>query len=151
MSTGNFWSGALIMATFAIGTAPGLLGVGGLTSALRGMMAQRFFKFAGLMVVGLALFNISNGLNLTGLPVVLSRAAQGAGQVADIQQDNNGSDTIQVVRMEQSGSGYSPNKFTVKAGVPVKWIITSTNPNSCAGSLYSQQLGLRRNLQLGEN
>lgn len=151
MSTGSFWSGALIMATFAVGTAPGLLGVGGLTSALRGMMAQRFFKLAGLAVVGLAIFNISNGLNLTGLPVILATAAQETGQLADVQQKNNGEDMVQVVRMEQGGSGYSPNKFTVQVGVPVKWIVTSTNPNSCASSLYSQQLGVRRNLQLGEN
>ena len=151
MSTGSFWSGALIMATFAVGTAPGLLGVGGITSALRGIMAQRFFKLAGLAVVGLALFNISNGLNLTGLPVILSTSAQGAGEYAEVEQENNGEDTVQVVRMEQGGSGYSPNKFTVQVGVPVKWIVTSTNPNSCASSLYSQQLGIRRNLQLGEN
>ncbi len=151
MSTGSFWSGALIMSTFAIGTAPGLLGVGGLTSALKGIFAQRFFKFAGLAVIGLALFNISNGLNLTGLPTILSAAAQSSSQTAELQPGKNGTDTIQVVRMEQSGSGYNPNSFTVKAGLPVKWIITSTNPNSCAGSLYSKQLGLRRDLQLGEN
>ena len=151
MSTGNFWSGALIMATFAVGTTPGLLGVGGLTSALRGIMAQRFFKLAGLAVVGLAVFNISNGLNLTGLPVILSTVAQGAGQIAEVQQEGSDNKDVQVVRMEQSGSGYSPNKFTIQAGVPVKWIVNSTNPNSCAGSLYSQQLGVRRNLQLGEN
>jgi len=151
MSTGNFWSGALIMATFAVGTTPGLLGVGGLTSALRGIMAQRFFKLAGLAVVGLAVFNISNGLNLTGLPVILSTAVQEAGQIAEVQQEGSDNKDVQVVRMEQSGSGYSPNKFTVQAGVPVKWIVNSTNPNSCASSLYSQQLGIRRTLQLGEN
>lgn len=145
MSTGSFWSGALIMGTFAIGTAPGLLGVGGLTSALKGVFAQRFFKFAGLVVVALALFNISNGLNLTGLSSVVASAAKAQGKTAPIQQG------VQVVRMEQSSRGYSPNSFTVKSGVPVKWIINSTNPNSCAGSLYSQQLNLRRNLQSGEN
>ncbi|MDP3997686.1 MAG: sulfite exporter TauE/SafE family protein [bacterium] len=150
MSTGNFWSGALIMGTFAIGTAPGLLGVGGLTSALKGIFAQRFFKFAGLVVIALSLFNISNGMNLTGLSsIILSVTAQssggGGGQLARVQQG------VQVVNMEQSGSGYSPNNFTVKVGVPVKWVINSTNPNTCAASIYSQQLNVRRNLQAGEN
>lgn len=151
MSTGSFWSGGMIMGVFALGTMPGLLGIGGLTAVLKGAVAQRFFKVAGLAVMGLALFNISNGLNLTGLPVVISAAAQSAGEAAEIQPGTNAQETVQIVRMEQSGGGYKPNKFTVKVGVPVRWIINSTNPNSCASSIYSQQLGVRRNLKRGEN
>jgi sulfite exporter TauE/SafE len=155
MSTGSFWSGAMIMGAFAVGTAPGLLGLGGLTSVLKGLMAQRFFKLAGLAVVGLAFFNISNGLNLTGLPIILANSVnsvKGVKVAADtVAISNNGGEQVQEVRMEQMVNGYKPNNFTVKVGVPVKWVITSTNPNSCAGSLYSQQLGLRRNLKLGEN
>ena len=53
--------------------------------------------------------------------------------------------------MTQSGNGYSPNEFTVVKGIPVKWIITSVNPNSCASSIISRKLNIRKNLVLGEN
>ena len=66
ISSGSISQGALIMGTFALGTAPGLLGVGGLASAVKGVFAQRFFKFAGLVVISFAVFNISNGSTLAG-------------------------------------------------------------------------------------
>src|SRR3989338_2573712 len=67
ISTGDPVKGALTMGFFAIGTAPGLLGIGGLTSVVKGAFAKSFFKFAGIVVIVLAIFNISNGYNLTGL------------------------------------------------------------------------------------
>lgn len=69
MSSGSFYTGALIMGLFAIGTMPGLLGIGVITSALKGTFAQSFFKFVGVAVVFLAIYNISNGMNLLGLRV----------------------------------------------------------------------------------
>lgn len=50
MSTGNPITGALTMGVFALGTAPGLLGVGGLTSIVKGSVARLFFKGAGVVV-----------------------------------------------------------------------------------------------------
>src|SRR3989344_5800486 len=67
MSTGSPISGALTMSVFALGTTPGLLGVGGLTSVVKGGAARLFFKTAGVVVIVLALFNLSNGLNLLGV------------------------------------------------------------------------------------
>ena len=72
MSTGSVLIGAMTMGTFALGTAPGLLSVGGLTSIVKGQSAKYFFKFAGLIVVAFSFFNILNGLNLTGLLVSAS-------------------------------------------------------------------------------
>ena len=58
---------------------------------------------------------------------------------------------VQVVRMTQVSSGYLPNKFTIKKGIPVRWIVTSKDVYSCASSIVSQQLGIRKGLELGEN
>lgn len=66
ISTGSFTTGALIMGLFAIGTAPGLLGVGGLTSVVKKKASGRFFKIAGVAVMAMALINVGNGYNLTG-------------------------------------------------------------------------------------
>ncbi len=151
MSTGNPLAGALTMGVFALGTAPGLLGVGGLTSVIKGVQSKYFFKFAGLVVMALAVFNISNGLRLAGFDssvLGISTDIQGKTlSVPDTQVHNN----EQVVRMTQTARGYSPNAFTIKKGVKVKWIVTSTDQYTCASSLVSKKLNIRQALQEGEN
>lgn len=150
ISSGSVTTGALTMGVFALGTAPGLLGIGGLTSLVKGAFAKPFFRFVGLAVIALSIFNISNGLNLSGL--TLPRANGASTKTTTVSDPNvtlvNG---VQVVRMTQSGSGYSPRSFTIQKGLPVKWVITSTNPNSCAASILSSQLNIRKFLEPGEN
>lgn len=151
ITSGSALTGALTMGVFALGTAPGLLGIGGLTSVIKGAFAKPFFKFVGLTVIALSLFNISNGLNLTGLtlPSVSNSSARSGSKVSDPNVTiENG---VQLVRMTQSGNGYSPRSFTIQKGIPVKWIITSTNANTCAASIFSSQLGIRKYLSVGEN
>jgi sulfite exporter TauE/SafE/copper chaperone CopZ len=147
MSTGNPLQGALTMGVFALGTAPGLLGVGGLSSIVKGNSSKLFFKTAGVVVILLAFFNVSNGLNLLGVST-----AGAFGQKAQIIDPNvtikNG---VQEVRMTQGGSGYSPNKFTIQKGIPVRWIINSESVYTCAASIVAPSLGIRQGLKLGEN
>lgn len=151
MSSGGFVSGGLIMATFALGTAPGLLGIGGLTSIIKGAFAKKFFKFAGLLVIVLALLNISNGLNLTGLS--LNNISFKDNITAEGKTDPNVKleNGIQIVRMTQQSRGYSPNKFTIQQNIPVKWIIDSVDAGSCASSIVASDVGVRKFLTKGEN
>ncbi len=171
MSTGDFVSGAMVMGVFALGTAPGLLGVGGLASVVRGIFARRFFKLAGIVVILLSLFNISNGYTLTGwdlLPkgyssVFSERKTANADPSKRFENKNNNGpqaisdpnvtmeNGVQVVKMSEGSRGYFPNKFTIKKGVPVRWVIQAENPYSCASFLVVPKLGVEKTLQVGEN
>ncbi len=146
ISTGSPLQGALTMGVFALGTTPGLLGVGGLTSVIKGQSSKLFFKTAGVIVLVLAFFNISNGLNLIGVKDVFAKKDV-------VSQDKNVKivDGVQIVKMTQKADGYFPNKFTIKKGIPVKWVINSESAYSCASSILSQGLGIRASLKLGEN
>lgn len=151
ISTGNFASGALVMGLFALGTAPGLLSIGGVTSLIKGNFKERFFKVAGLAVIFFGLFNLNNGYTLASLSFSgLGIAA--SGQIVAVSDPNvtmeNG---VQVVRMTENNRGYSPNRFSVKKGVPVKWIIDAQAPYSCASSLVVPKLGIQTSLKAGEN
>jgi len=148
MSTGNFFSGAAIMGVFALGTAPGLLGIGGLTSIVKGAFAKKFFKFAGLLVIFLALLNISNGLNLTGFGVFSFRGGSATAKNDPNVTIENG---VQIVQMVQDSRGYKPNKFTIRKGIPTKWVIDSKDASSCAGSLVATKISIKRFLKFGEN
>ena len=149
ISSGKPLVGALTMGVFAIGTAPGLLGIGGLTSVVKGANAKLFFKFAGLVVIFMAIFNISNGLNLSGIDVnaFLKPKVNSVINDPNVKVENG----VQIVRMTQTANGYSPNSFTIRKNIPVKWIVTSENAFSCAASIVSEKLGIRKNLQAGEN
>ncbi|MFZ2253324.1 MAG: sulfite exporter TauE/SafE family protein [Minisyncoccia bacterium] len=140
MSTGSFTEGALIMSLFALGTAPGLLGIGGLASIFKGQKARTFFMIAGLAVIILGIYNITNATRLISLPT---------SEVSTQEVRTNVE--YQEVRMTQDGSGYSPSEFTVKAGVPVRWIITSTTQFTCASSLVMKDFNIRKTLKFGEN
>lgn len=155
ISSGSIITGAITMGVFALGTTPGLLGIGGLTSFIKGKIANTFFKFVGLTVVGLALFNISNGLNLSGIniPNMPKLNSPKAANITNKTNSTNASmeNGYQVINMTQSAYGYTPKSFTIKKGIPVKWVINSTDSNTCASSIFSSQLGIRQNLKAGEN
>lgn len=140
VSTGSFSRGFLVMSLFALGTAPGLLGIGGLASVFKGKKAKIFFAATGLAVILLGWFNIANGSQL----VFGGRASNAATSAVN-------STDVQEVRMTQGGSGYSPNEFTVEKGKKVKWIINSTNQFSCASSIVMPKYGISEYLKKGEN
>lgn len=151
VSTGSFVQGCIVMTLFALGTMPGLLGVGALSSAVRGSAARLFFKGAGIIVIILGLWNISNGWNLTG--IVLSRPTpsgivQQPGAIATLAVLNGGK---QYMSMDQWAGGYNPNRFTVKKGVPVVWTITSTDSYTCASTIAIPSLGIAQSLNPGVN
>jgi plastocyanin domain-containing protein len=106
-----------------------------------------FFKFAGLVVIFLSLFNISNGLNLTGWSLNLGTQSSTVGQATNVTTENG----VQIAKMTQSSSGYSPKKFIVKKGIPVKWIIDAQDLNSCSSGISLPKFNITKNLKLGEN
>ena len=139
VSTGSFVQGALIMSLFALGTAWGLLGIGGLSSAFKGASAKKFFAVAGLAVLALGIFNVKNGGS-----VVFTKFGDSGPVIAENAD-------YQEVKMDQLGGGYSPNVLTVKRGRPVKWIINSTTTYSCASYVVMPKFGISQALQKGEN
>jgi len=152
LGSGNFWQGGLIMALFAIGTAPGLLSVGGLTSLLDKRKSKMFFQAAGAIVVVFALFNLNNGLNL--LKVSTSFGSLGtvdSVSSAEIIPNIELEDGVRILRMEQNSRGYKPNRFVILKDQPVRWIIDTTNQYSCASSLVVPSLSIQKQLTQGEN
>ena len=152
VSRGNFFDGALIMGLFALGTAPGLLSVGGLTSSVKGSFKNLFFKTAGLAIIALSLFNIGNGYTLLSASLAFAGSTDEKQLSGDFSDPNvkleNG---VQVVKMTETNRGYSPNSFKIKKDVPVKWVINAQDQYSCAASLIMPKLGINKSLKIGEN
>ncbi len=140
VSSGSFVRGALIMSLFAVGTAPGLLGVGGLASVFKGQKARLFYATAGLLVIVLGWINIANGSRLVNF---------GGGENNTTANETTGEE--QIVRMTQKANGYYPNNLVVEKGKPVKWIVNSETNFSCAAYLVVPEYRISQSLKKGEN
>jgi len=163
LSTGSPWRAGAVMAVFALGTVPGLLGIGTLTALVRGGAATSFFRFAGVAVMVLAAVNLSGAARLlmppqaaatvgrsgVGVPAVVpgdrpdlaGRSADRPEPAPDVSANVTVRDGAQVLRTTQVAEGYEPADARVLAGVPVRWEIEST-ALSCAASLYAPDLGI---------
>ena len=138
VSSGSFVQGAAIMGLFALGTAPGLLGIGGLSSIFKGKKARIFFAAAGIAVILFGWYNINNASRLFG-------GGTGNNPVAAVTTN------VQVVNMTQGFDGYSPNVFTIQKGLPVKWVINSKTSFSCASYIVMPKFNISQPLKKGEN
>ncbi len=68
LSTGNFWTGALVMGSFALGTLPMLALLSFTSVRMHSTITSGiFFKTAGLVVIFFALFNVINSLVAIGI------------------------------------------------------------------------------------
>ena len=113
VSTGNPLQASVIMGAFAIGTTPGLLTLGGLTSVVKGAFAQRFFRIVGVIVVAMALINFTNGYTLAGLNRFLD-SSKPMVNTAVQKQSSEGSVILNTTfKLKED---IIPSKFTAKVG-----------------------------------
>lgn len=111
ISSGSFIMGSVIMGLFAIGTTPGLLGIGALISVVKGTFAKSFFRFVGVAVILLALYNISNGLNLMGYKIARNNTKTSSNVVVA----KNTSGEILSTSFTVAGD-ISPSSFNIEVG-----------------------------------
>ena len=128
VSTGSWMSGALIMGMFAVGTAPGLLGIGGLTSVVRGVFATRFFRIVGVVVVAMAFINLSNGYTLLGIGGLFNNSKSAAmvssekQEVPDTKVETDLPPASLATTFKLNGD-ISPSTFTAKVGQKTTLIV----------------------------
>lgn len=143
LSTGDPLRAALIMATFALGTAPALLSVGVAASSATGAWRHRVTKFAGVLVMVMGLSNAQSAMNLLGWNTVSAATEAAAPQIVNGQQ---------VIQMEVTSSlTYEPSVLRVKAGVPVKWEIYGADRLGCASTLVVPAENVSAYLRPGYN
>ena len=148
LSTGSPVYAAALLGTFAIGTAPGLLGLAGLPLVVPSRAKPTLLRLVGVLVVGFAVLNGSAGLRLSGfaLPSLV-----GAVNAADVDPGILGTDGVERLTTYQNASGYSPSNVTIYAGYPVEWTVVSSNTSTCAASIFAPGVDIRAHLSLGPN
>lgn len=147
LSTGSPASAGLIMATFAVGTTPGLLAVASVPEIATGKARGTVLQVVGVVVLAFALLNVTSGLRLLGVTGATATAAT-ARQVSDNVTVAGG---VQTVHLTQTRDGYTPADTVVHAGMPITWSIEATSKWDCSAFLRVPDLGVSVDLQDGLN
>lgn len=146
LSTASPVTAGLIMATFAIGTTPGLLALASVPEVATGTRQASVLRVVGVVVLAFALLNLSAGMTLLGFT---GSAAAPPSQNASANVTF--SDGTQIVRMTQTPRGYLPADTVMYAGIPTTWVIDATSPYDCSAFLRVPALDLSVNLAKGLN
>ncbi len=146
LSTGSPVYAAALLGTFAIGTAPGLLGLAGLPLVVPSRAKPTLLRLVGVLVIGFAVLNGSAGLRLSGftLPSLV-------GSVNAADPSILGADGVVRFTTYQKADGYSPSNVTIYAGYPVEWTVVSSSTSTCAASIFAPGVDIRAHLSLGPN
>jgi len=147
LSTGSPVFAGALLATFALGTAPGLLAVAGLPIVMPSGFRPTLLRLAGVAVLAFALVNASAGLRLAG--VTLPGAGGGGAQAAVAAGTSSGAK--QQLATTQNADGYSPGNVTIYSGEATTWTIDSKSTASCASSIEVPLLNISKRLHLGPN
>ncbi|MFZ2726991.1 MAG: sulfite exporter TauE/SafE family protein [Methylococcaceae bacterium] len=128
--TGNWLQGATTLFFFGIGTLPLLMGFGFLSSLLSTNLTPKLLKASGLIVFILGLIMLNRGLAVTGTGIdvhaIIARVSQ---QLSPSIIPNN--DKLQIINMQVLNTGYYPNHFTLRKGIPVQWRIEAKELSEC--------------------
>jgi sulfite exporter TauE/SafE/copper chaperone CopZ len=153
--TGSMIEGAKMLFVFALGTLPVMLGFGYITSIISQKATHKILKASGVIVIILGLVMVNRGLALTGTGYDFNSLTTGISTLSG-NAENSASglpvlkDGYQEIRMEINRYGWEPNKFVLKKGVPVKWIINGKEINGCNNAIQVPKYGLNFDIKKGE-
>jgi sulfite exporter TauE/SafE/plastocyanin/copper chaperone CopZ len=139
LASGSALRGGLMMFFFALGTAPSLFAIGLSKSGLSGNKRRgaMFSAAAGFLLLFFAAFNINNQLNVLGVKSLNDIGGVPVESSGSVVKPTSGK---QLIKMDAYSSGYKPNYFSVKAGVPVRWEITDRGTSGCTNAVIARGL-----------
>jgi uncharacterized protein len=147
MTTASPLQSGLVMAVFAVGTAPGLLALGGLPSLATGSRRAKVLAVVGVALMLFALVNITSAAGLLGWRTPSAPAAMADGVTSNVTVGYGS----QTVTMRQDVRGYAPDATVVVAGLPIHWVIDSVSEYTCAAYLREVGGPWSLNLRTGVN
>jgi len=152
MGTGNFFSGFLSLGVFGLGTLPIMIGFGTMATTISHNTTKKILKFSAVIVLVLGLVMLNRGLTVLGSPYSFeSIKGTVINPTSNLVSGNSVviKDGIQEINMDVDASGYHPNSFVLKKGVPVKWNINVKELTGCNQELVARNYNIDLNLKQG--
>lgn len=148
LSTGDPLKGAVSMFVFSLGTTPLMFGLGALSSILSKKFTRKVLTIGAALVIVLGLSMFSNGWSLSGMrPLPFLGTTSGiAGEARAVVRDGS-----QEVHTTLESGSYPT--ITVKAGVPVRWVMDAPDGtiNGCNNRMQIPAYDFEYRFKPGEN
>ena len=146
VASGNFLSGALIMAVFALGTLPVLFSVGLGSSYVQNKNFGFLKKFIAAIIIFFALYSLNSGLSISGSKYSLDFWSKftnkiNVGETIDSEEGLIDKDGYQIVKLDIDYT-FKQNEFRIKKDVPVKFIVNAIHVTGCSDEVIIRRLGL---------
>ncbi len=153
MNTGSSVQGALLMFAFVLGTSPLFAIVGVATAKLSEGLNKAFLRFAAYALLFMALYGFNGVLEVQASPLAFSNVKSGVVEWLDAPAKRKVSGAplnqavitgnVQKIAIEITSHGYTPNKLSVKQGIPVELTLQSKGAYSCAADFVIRQFNIR--------
>ena len=138
-TAGSAVAGGAVMAVFVLGTAPMFTAYGFLTQRYVDPDSRRMAIAMGSVVVALGLFTLNASMTALASPITAQKIvavastyfgpqSTAAAPVAPAPVPVNG---VQVLKIDATSGGYSPQSISARAGVPTKVMFHTDNTRSC--------------------
>lgn len=143
IGSANALYGALIMFLFVLGTSPTFFVLGFLATQLRGKLQAAFAVIAALLVLGMGILAIDNGLNLADAPFSPSRMVQALLPAREEPTRAVVVDGVQEITVNVVTNGYTPSVLAAEANKPIRLNLDTNNTFSCARAFLIPSLGVQ--------
>lgn len=147
--SGSMVEGARLLFIFGLGTLPLMFGFGFLASLVSHRMTHRILNASGILVITLGLVMLNRGLAMTGSGYDFHTLIQRHRPAPETVTASQAQPREQVIRMTVEAGGYRPNRFVLKRGVPVRWIIEGKQLTGCNRVILVPALDLEIELKPG--
>lgn len=150
ISSGSPTQGALIMGSFVLGTAPMFVLIGIATAKLSEVWRTYFLRTAAILLIGMALYSVNGILQVSDSNYSLERLGPRIVKLLPPYDSKPRSatltptivDGVQPVTINILNTGYSPKRFAVKSGIPVKLTVNAGEVYSCATAFTFRAFGI---------
>jgi uncharacterized protein len=148
--TGSWSQGAAVLFFFGLGTLPLLMGFGFLTGLLSANLTPKLLKFSGVIVMALGVIMLNRGLSVTGTGFDFnSLVARISQELSPSVAETPACDNEQTIHMAVLKNKFQPNKFTLRKGIPVKWVIDVKDLNECTKEIVVRPYNMDIKLEKG--
>lgn len=151
VATGNPMIGALILATFVLGTFPIFFFLGYSIEWLKDSLRNRFAPIAAYTIIVMAIWNINGAVILWGSPVTIQSVVSNiicTITFCDAPQLASGMPSKEIT-VFIGPSGYTVNNPVIPAGERVTLTLVNENAVNCAQAFTIPSLGIQKIVPIG--
>lgn len=149
--TSSWQQGATTLFFFGVGTLPLLMGFGFLTSILSASLTPKLLKASGVIVMALGVIMLNRGMAVAGtgydFNTIVARVSQ---KLSPKGAESVSCEFGQTISMEVLKSSYSPSRFTIRKGIPLRWEIDVKELNECNKEIVIPQYDMKIALKKGK-